>query len=205
LYSAHSLAVTVTPQHDSVHNLLVWGVQASGAALHYFTIAQQHSSASTMFVRTAADCCTPALCPQAEVRLPYVTCEFYLGMLSHLAPAALWLGSVPGLRMPTSLAKAATSHVLLLCRTAPSSHLELSAGSNAPTVPADDGSRARAHAVVLEALSDPGVRAAVRSCAAAGAACTLVPLPPPQVHTLAGLIASVTTFKSSCCQWAAAW
>lgn len=38
-----------------------------------------------------------------------------------------------------------------------------------------------AGALLLDALGDGAVRAAVRSCAAAGAACTLVPLPPPQV------------------------
>ena len=115
---------------------------------------------------------------QAEVRLPYVTCEFYLGMLSHLAPAALWLGSVPGLRSPMALAKPAISHVLLLCHMASS---EPSRGSLEPAMPANNSGEVVAHAALLEALSDAGVRAAVRSCAAAGAACTLVPLPPPQV------------------------
>ena len=117
-------------------------------------------------------------CLQAELRLPYVTCEFYVGMLSHLAPAALWLGSVPGLRSPMALAKPAITHVLLLCRTA---SLEPGRGSLEPGLPANDAGEVSAHAALLEALSDAGVRAAVRSCAAAGATCKLVPLPPPQV------------------------
>jgi hypothetical protein len=126
------------------------------------------------------------------VRLPYVTCEFYLGMLSHLAPAPLWLGSVPGLRTPTAVAKAAISHVLLLCRVAPAPHLELSLGSTVEDQPGNDAGKIRAQAVLLEALNDAGVRAAVRSCAAAGTACTLVPLPPPQVPSLVRLTASVS-------------
>lgn len=142
------------------------------------------------------------------MRLPYVTCEFYLGMLSHLAPELLWLGSAPGLRSPAALGEAAISHVLLLCRAAPPAHMEgpaVASGSPAAQAPLLNGSEAAsptrspaagsalapereaagsgAEALLLEALSDAGVRAAVRSCAAAGAACTLVPLPPPQVLT----------------------
>lgn len=144
---------------------------------------------------------------QAEVRLPYVTCEFYLGMLSRLAPEPLWLGSVPGLRSPAALAEAAVSHVLLLCRAAPpavavmpgltasvaaEAPLQTRAAGSQPASPARspasgsellalNSASSGAEALLLEALSDAGVRAAVRSCAAAGAACTLVPLPPPQV------------------------
>lgn len=186
----------------------------------------------------------------AEVRLPYVTCEFYLGVLSRLAPQPLWLGSAPGLRSPAPLAEAAIAHVLLLCRAAvshpaaggsaahtplpggmaagaapaaataaeagasdseasgsgalPGHSLQTTAQAASGSVPANaaPGATAEAQAagfsmataagppaaaaganveaLLLDALGDGAVRAAVRSCAAAGAACTLVPLPPPQ-------------------------
>lgn len=198
-----------------------------------------------------------------------MTCEYYLGVLSHLGPEPLWLGSTPGLTTPGALAAAAISHVLLLCRAAGTANaVSASAGGLAeaasaaaaaepcveaageaaadgaaaqgaamegaakegaaagagaePTAGRQDGAvgaaqeeaaaqadwaagpgtadsgetprggksgtkilevletaagpGAAADSLLLEVLADGGVRAAVRSCAAAGAAVTLVPL-----------------------------
>ncbi len=195
-----------------------------------------------------------------------MTCEYYLGVLSHLGPEPLWLGSTPGLATPGALAAAAISHVLLLCRAAGTASAAAgglaeaaaaaaepcveaaseaaadgaaaegaamegaategaAAGGGAqPTAGRQDGAAAAgaaqeeaaaqadwaagpgtadsgeiprggksgtkilevletaagpgaaADSLLLEALADGGVRAALRSCAAAGAAVTLVPL-----------------------------
>ena len=50
-----------------------------------------------------------------EARLPYVTCEYYLHIISAFPTDLLWLASLPGLQSPAQLAAAAITHVLVLC------------------------------------------------------------------------------------------
>jgi len=89
-----------------------------------------------------------------------VTCEYYLGVLSHLGPEPLWLGSTPGLATPGALAAAAISHVLLLCR----------AAGTADAVGAAAGGLAEAAAAAAEPCVEAAGEAAADGAAAQGAA-----------------------------------